>query len=127
MSLQILPNWCKKVGITIFFISFLFTGGDAFMDGFMSGLSGTSSNPHHFFKDLYGSTVMQILDILLIIGMLIYLFSKEKIEDDYVNLLRLESYQLTSMIFLFVALAIYIFDQNLMLSMEVFLSLFLIL
>ena len=47
MNFQILPNWCKKLGLAIFIIAALLTAGDSFMDGFNNVPEGT----HHYFKD----------------------------------------------------------------------------
>ncbi|AKA34904.1 hypothetical protein [Flagellimonas lutaonensis] len=120
MDFQILPNWFKKIGLMLFVIASLLTAGDSFMDG----LRGTPSGTHHYLKDLYGENLYSILYILPTLGLLIYMFSKEKIEDDYIKLIRLKSYQITITIFLLIAFVVHIFDPSIKFKVEVVLSLF---
>ncbi len=108
MNLQIFPNWCKKVGIAIFTIFFCFEGRDSFMEGWYAyeyklPLGADFSLKEHgadfslkehglfSFQEYFGSKLMFTFGVLSYIGMLIYMFSKEKVEDDFINKLRLES------------------------------------
>lgn len=52
------------------------------------------------------------------------MLSKEKIEDDYISKLRLESYQLTAIIGLIISLILYGFSENLKFTLDYFISLF---
>lgn len=122
MSFQIFPNWCKKLGLVVFIVSAIFTAGDSFMDGF----KGVEEGTHHYFKDLYGPNLFHFFYILPTIGLLVYLLSKEKIEDDYIKLLRLDSYQLTVIIFLLVAIIFYVFLPKIKVSLDMILSLFML-
>ena len=74
MNFQILPNWCKKLGLSVFAITEIATAGDSIMDGWRAVPEGT----HHFFKDIYGETLFHILYILPTIGLLVYMLSREK-------------------------------------------------
>jgi len=123
MNFQILPNWGKRLGLFIFLISFFLVGGDPFMDGYQGVPSGT----HHSVKDFLGNTLFSFFDALPLIGLLIYMFSKEKVEDDYIRLIRLQSYQATVILLLIVALAIYLFNVDYEVSLDMVLSLFMIL
>ncbi|BFP41332.1 hypothetical protein FGF1_21770 [Flavobacteriaceae bacterium GF1] len=123
MNFQVLPNWCKKLGLGLFVIASLLTGGDAFKDG----VEGVPMGTNHFFKNLYGSRLDHFLSLLPIFGLLIYMLSKEKIEDDYIKFLRLNSYQLTVIILLVVAFIIYIFSPEIKFSLDITLSLFIVL
>lgn len=69
MSLQILPNWCKKLGLILFIVTAVAGGLDAFLDG----LNGVPQGTHHFFKDLYGEGLFHIIYITPIIGLFLYL------------------------------------------------------
>ena len=82
---------------------------------------------NHFFKDFYGTILFSILDILPTISLLIYLLSKEKIEDDFIKLLRLEAYQITTAIFLSLAFIFYVISPDTSFGLDWFLSLFMIL
>lgn len=144
MKLQILPNWCKKIGLVIFIISFIIGSGDDFREGFNSGYNSTRNSettktleneknvneqlndlnqPTFLFKT-FGETGLHIFEILSIFGMLIYMLSKEKIEDDYIHKLRFESYKLSSIIWLLAAILIYAFNENFKLSIDYFIFLF---
>ncbi|AEM70287.1 hypothetical protein Murru_1244 [Allomuricauda ruestringensis DSM 13258] len=123
MDFQILPNWGKRLGLFIFFISMFIVAGDSFMDGYKGVPSGT----HHFVKDFLGSSLFYFFDVLTLIGLLIYMLSKEKIEDDYIKLLRLESYQITIIILLIIALIIYLFDVSFQVSLGMILPIFMLL
>ena len=131
MNIQILPNWSKKIGVIIFFIGSIIGGSNDFRSGFLDGYN--HSNPDYvkpelkpmFFERLFGETGLHIFEILGIIGMIIYILSKEKIEDDYINKLRLESFQVTSLIMLVSAIILYAVSENLKLSLDYFVTLYL--
>jgi len=122
MNFQIFPNKYKKLGLTLFIITSLLGAGDSFMDG----LKGVPEGTHHYFKDLYSEPLYHVLYILPTIALLIYMLSKEKIEDDYIKLLRLNSYQITVIIFLSIAFLFYIIRPETSFSLDWFLSLFMI-
>ncbi|MDF0714904.1 hypothetical protein PY092_01985 [Muricauda sp. 334s03] len=123
MDFQILPNWGKRLGLFIFFISLFLVAGDGFLDGFNGSPEGT----HHYFEDLLGTTLFYFFNVLPLIGLLIYMLSKESVEDDYIRLIRLQSYQSTVILLLMVALAIYLFNVDYKVSLDMVLSLFMIL
>jgi len=122
MNFQIFPNWFKKVGLTIFFLFSLLTAGDPIMDGLNLVAEGT----HHYFRDLYGNKLYSVFYILPTLGLLFYFFSKEKTEDDFITLLRLQSYQITVVVFLLIAFMVYLFYPKIQLSLDLWLSLFMI-
>ena len=127
MKLQILPNWCKKLGLAIFFIGTIIGGGDDFSDGFYEGLNGLpykSSEGSTYFANLVGADWLHVFELAGIFGMLIYMLSKEKVEDDYIDKLRSESYLLSSIIWLVIAIVIYSFNENFELSIDYFIYLF---
>ena len=123
MDFQILPNWSKRVGLFIFFFSMFLVAGDSFMDGFKGFPIGT----HHYFKDFFGKTLYFIFEILPLIGLLIYMLSKERVEDDYIRLIRLQSYQTTVIVLLTMALIVYLFNVEYQVSLDMILSLFMML
>jgi hypothetical protein len=123
MKTQILPNWCKKLGITLFIVFSFISGLDDFIDGFNSG-KGLQIGDSNLFKSYFGENLLHYFSVISIIGMIIYMLSKEKIEDDYINKLRLESYQLTAIIGLIISLILYGFSENLKFTLDYFISLF---
>lgn len=127
MKTQILPNWCKKLGLTIFFVGSIIGGSDDFLGGFYDGLNGLpykSTPGSSYFSRMLGESWLHFFEIIGILGMLIYMISKEKIEDDYIHKLRFESYKLSSIIWLLAAILIYAFNENFKLSIDYFIFLF---
>jgi len=123
MEFQILPNWSKKLGLSVFVVFELLTVGDSFMDGFY----GMPYGSHTFFKDLYGENLYSVFYALPLIGLLIYMLSKEKIEDDYIKLIRLQSYQTGIVVLLLIALIIFLFDITFEISLGMAISIFMML
>ena len=93
MKIQILPNWFKKVGLIMFIVGSIIGGGDDFYDGLTGAAYSSEAGKFSMFL---GENLIHIFYVLSFIGLLIYMLSKEKVEDDYINKLRLESFQLTS-------------------------------
>lgn len=123
MKLQILPNWCKKLGLALFFIGSIIGGGDDMSDGW-NGLPYKSPDGSTYFANLVGANWLHIFEIVGILGMLIYMLSKEKIEDDYIKKLRYESYLFSSIIWLVIAVIIYAFNEHFKLAIDYFIFLF---
>lgn len=126
MNFQVLPNWCKKLGVLLFVVFSFLEGRDDFIRGFNEGreswhCKNNSSCNSSFslrengifsFEDFFGEKTIMLFGAISFIGMIIYMLSKEKIEDDYIKILRLESYQLSSLIIIITSLVIYLFGFN---------------
>jgi hypothetical protein len=136
MKWKMLPNWCKKLGFLLFIFGFIATSSiGSFREGFNEGYN--AYNPKKIEVNIASDDELQtpeasengnsnhIYDVVLILGMIIYLFSREKIEDDYINKLRLESYQFTAIMGLVVTIVFYAFSKDLELTLDYFLILFL--
>ena len=117
MKTQILPNWCKKLGLIFFIIASLLNGSLNFINNSIDksdkGLSG-------LLNTFSGGGLNYGIDFFAIIAMLIYMISKEKVEDDYIDKLRLESFQLTFIIGLLVTVVIFVLDKDLKLTLDYF-------
>lgn len=128
MKLQIFPNWCKKLGIAMFIVFSFISGGDDFINGFNDGLNGLPYNPKEsesvIFLNYFNTPILHLFSILSILGILIYMLSKEKIEDDYIGHLRFESFQLTAIIGLAISILLYSFSEDIKLSLDYFIYLF---
>ena len=111
MNLQILHNKAKSIGLAIFIICCGIPLLTAFMMGIISPFS--SNDNSRLTQALFNPIFSKWLNILSIIGMLIYMLSKEKIEDVFITKLRLESFQITLMLLLFVTLVLLLLDDNL--------------
>jgi hypothetical protein len=92
MQISFLPNSFKKVGIVFVIASFI-TGYQDIVRGFQRGYT---SQPYDVPMRAVSLTSLESWsDILLFVGMLIYVFSKEKIEDEYLFQKRAESFTLS--------------------------------
>tara|TARA_B110000908_G_C10118007_1_gene386279 strand:- start:357 stop:809 length:453 start_codon:yes stop_codon:yes gene_type:complete len=130
MTIQILPNWCKKLGLILFIVASLLNGSLNFINNSINkyGISGINTSelgeqPNGLLTLLNafsGGALSYGIDFFAIVAILIYMISKEKVEDDYINKLRLESFQLTFIIGLITTIVIYILDKNLKLTLDYF-------
>ena len=129
MKIQILPNWCKKLGLILFIIASLLNGSLNFFNKYkISGINaselGTQSDNDSgilvLLNAFSGGALSYGIDFFAIIAMLIYMISKEKVEDDYIDKLRLESFQLAFIIGLLVTIVIYVLDKDLKLTLDYF-------
>jgi hypothetical protein len=125
MDLQILPNWCKVLGFIVFIIFLFLDGGDHFLNSFSENVIYENQGILGLLQAFTGGG--KVFDLLIILGLLLYLFSKEKTEDDYIKLLRLESYQFTSIALVLLALIFFLFSFTIRFSIENFISVFIIL
>ncbi|TXD50167.1 MULTISPECIES: hypothetical protein [unclassified Polaribacter] len=122
MKIKMLPNWCKKLGFVLFISFFAISGYQDFMHGFTGTIKSTKYN---YFENIFSISVLHLFEIISLLGMLIYMFSKEKIEDDYINKLRLESFQLTSFVGLGITIISYTISEEIELTLDYFIILFL--
>ena len=122
--MQILPNWFKKIGLILFLISSIISGGDDFIDGFMTSYTNTFHQGSNIFKSYFGASTIHFFSVLSIVALLVYMLSKEKVEDDFINKLRLESYQLASMIVIIITFLLFSFSENLKLNLDDFITSF---
>jgi len=117
MNVQILPNWFKKISFIIFLVTYIISGGDDFIDGFNGTRYTENKNSnieasHKFYDMTGGDNTIHWLKIVSILALITYMLSKEKVEDDYISILRLESYQLAFLIITIVAFVFYLFKVN---------------
>ncbi len=133
MNVQILPNWCKKVGVILFLLWYLIGGIEPFLEG-----ARDNFKKEHFtiekkqtqvaYEDGKQTTVVEkeitdtktvltyswgkISRTVAILLLLITLFSKEKREDEFISLLRLQSFHIAAIICLILSLLLSYFDTD---------------
>ena len=104
MNIKLLPHTYKKIGwflllpafvagVYVWFISDFTDGPEIntfgyFGDGII--FNGQKKSP---FRIDYIQVIPNVISILFLIGGLFVMFSKEKIEDEYINQIRLNSFQ----------------------------------
>ncbi|HDZ05417.1 hypothetical protein LCGC14_0070650 [marine sediment metagenome] len=125
MNFQILPNRFKTIGLILFIIGFVIPLILAFTSGFSEPY--TSNETSRLSEKVIDSSLSKWLDILTIVGMLIYMLSKEKVEDDYIIKLRLESYQIATILCLIVIIILHIINNEMMFNVSDFIYAFIIL
>jgi hypothetical protein len=134
MKIKMLPNWGKKLGFLVFVISVLITSTfiesrKSFFEGYNAGLvleNEILNLEPILFERVLGPESLHFFSVLIIIGLIIYMFSKEKVEDDYIDKLRLESFQLTSLISLAASVILYIAFKTMKLELDYFALIYLI-
>jgi hypothetical protein len=101
MSFQFLPNYFKKIGLLIFVVAGIPSMKKGFVDGWNASDGIPAPETFEAFT-LVGMTITEpfynILSVIGVVGLFIYLFSKEKLMDEFLTKLRLEAVQLTFII-----------------------------
>ncbi len=99
MKIQLLPNVFKKIGLLVYI------GGAIpdFLKGYREGYSGGSDDVINNPLSISDETHFYMTTISLV-GIMIYALSKEKIEDEYMKKLRLESVTITFVLSVFFVL-----------------------
>ena len=120
MKIKLLPNWCKIFGIITFVSCFILSDFSHFLAG-LTGQAFISSS----YNNIFSEGLRHVFAVLSILGLIIYLFSKEKVEDDYINKLRLESFQITALIGLLITIVAFSISKEIELTLDYFIILFL--
>jgi hypothetical protein len=110
--MKLLPYYFKWIGIGLLFLSFVF-GIDDFLLGFTGALL---SEPPEYFKRIFPEIFPQISDFILLIGLLIYLVSKNKREDEFIQKIRYESAYIVLVITILGILVLYIINPEIKLN-----------
>jgi hypothetical protein len=121
MKTQLLPNWCKKIGIALYVLGAFPSAYVGFSEGMKRGLDNSTSELLINFEQLW------YFDLLLYLGMLIYFLSKEKVEDDFIRKLRLETYQVLILVGIGISFISLLFEIKLKIRVSMFLESFLVL
>ncbi len=119
MNIQILPNWFKKVAVVVFLVTSFISAGDDFINGFRAGAGQTSFNyeqskiegSHIISIFVGGEKALHVYGIISILAILAYMLTKEKVEDEYINILRLQSYQLAFLFLAVMGLLLVVFNK----------------
>ncbi|HLR26348.1 MAG TPA: hypothetical protein VK112_10815 [Fodinibius sp.] len=121
MTLRLLPNYFKKIGLVLF----LLTVWPGFIRGFIEGYNAEANEESN--KDIKpgetyqieGSTFLgvqvfsdpfiRLFTILSIIGLIIYALSRDKVFDEFLLKLRMEAMHLTFFLSLLIISALLLF------------------
>lgn len=127
MNIQILPNWFKKIALIVFLVTSIIPAADGLINGVRGDRYSYNESKTHGIVSIFvgGEKVIHIFEIISILAILAYMITKEKIEDDYIKLLRLESYQLTFIIIIVISFVFFFFNKEFVFGISDSLSLFL--
>jgi len=105
MNIQVLPHIFKQIGLLLFMIGYVIP----FLTGALIALFGL--------EDFHGILMQlnpwgSILNICALIGIIMYLISKEKVEDELMEKVRLESMSVAFLLSVFVLLFIIIVNYS---------------
>ena len=127
MNIQVFPNWTKKIAITVFIISYIISYSQDAINALKEGYNASNSyeinnnNSRYInnvdekvnvFEEYLGHKAIHIFKFLTLLSMLVYLMSREKVEDDFIKILRLEAFQLTAIIFIIGEIVFFLFDES---------------
>lgn len=87
MKIQLLPNYFKWIGLLMFFVG----GVPSFMKGWNEGYSEGAGDTSANFPYTFSEQTLLISALIGLLGMIIYALSREKIEDEFIKILRWQS------------------------------------
>ena len=118
MNIQVFPHKFKRTGLILSLIGFVISlrfnivlpgiSIDELNDGYNPQLTGIDDILNVYSGSIYTISLL-LFKITSMFGVIIYMMSKEKVEDDYINKIRLEAFQLTTLIFIIAAILMHSF------------------
>ena len=121
MKFYLLPNYFKKIGLLLFLVGSFLIGIDGFLEGFFDGSEYEDFKPD--FKLIWSEGWTLFWNLCSIAGVLIYALSREKKEDEWHKVLRLETGWITFVICLGLLFVCYAIMGEIDLSINIVISL----
>jgi uncharacterized membrane protein YidH (DUF202 family) len=109
--MKLLPYYFKWIGIGLLILSFVFG-----IDDFLLGFTGAFLNGPPKYNQIFPDIFPQISDFILLIGLLTYLVSKNKREDEFIQKIRYESAYIVLITTILGILLLYITNPDIKLS-----------
>ena len=123
LIMKLLPYFFKWTGLTLFIIGFIFGFIDDGRHSFMEGYMEARNEPVEYeFVQIMPDIVSTLADYATLIGLLIYILAKNKIEDELAQKLRYEAAYIVLVFSILVILIWYIFMPNLQLHPSSFIG-----
>jgi hypothetical protein len=121
--MKLLPHVFKWIGLSLFFLGFIFNTIDEGRRDFMDGYNSASREPvEYVFNPIFPEVVMHISDITMLVGLLIYILAKNRREDEFAQKLRYESAFMVLVLTILVILIRYIFVPDFMIEPSTLIS-----
>lgn len=122
MKLKLLPNYFKKIGLSLFLLTFWTN----FVKGFIDGLNDPGDPPSEYIEPLseftflginfFSEPFFEVMAVLSLLGLVIYALSKDKVFDELLQKLRLEALRLTFLLSVIFILIVQLLNEGLVLS-----------
>jgi len=134
MQLRLLPNYCKKIGLTLFALTVWASLMRGYIDGYNDASGKIEITPPTEFT-FWGITVFsdaffEVFSILALIGLIIYALSRDKVVDEFLLKLRMEAMHFTFFISMLLILALLLFgiksEMNALYVLELQILIFLV-
>lgn len=116
--MKLLPHFFKWIGLALFFSGFILAFDDVRL-GFLEGYSQTTVENFERFFPVYFSILGDFASLL---GLLLYILSKNKSEDEFAQKLRYESAFLVMVFTILTLMVIYIVNPDFEISPSTFLA-----
>ena len=115
--MKLLPHYFKWIGIAVFLIGFLINtideGRRDFMKGYNEGKIDSGEEVVEYnFQPIFPEKLMHISDFTMLIGLLLYILSKNKQEDEFAQKLRYESAFIVLVLSILIILIVYIINSE---------------
>lgn len=115
MTYQFLPNFFKKIGLLVFVVAGIPSMKKGFVEGYNDAQGIATPDAFlafNFFSITITEPIYNSLAIIGVAGLLMYLFSKDRLMDEFLVRLRLEAVQLTFIISALFIFAVLIFKVS---------------
>ena len=117
--MKLLPYYFKWIGLTLFFSGFILAIDDVRL-GYIEGSTGaTVENFERILPEIFSFWG----DFVTLLGLLIYILSKNKTEDEFAQKLRYESAFLVMVITILTVLVVYVANHNYLIEPAMLLAL----
>ena len=115
--MKLLPYYFKWIGITVFLIGFIINTIDEGRRDFMKGyneyrIDHGEEVVEYNFQPILPEKLMHISDFTMLIGLLLYILSKNKQEDEFAQKLRYESAFIVLVLSILIILIVYIVNSE---------------
>jgi len=112
--MKLLPHYFKWIGLTVFLIGFMVSMIDDGRHGFIDGWNDARSSGEDeiLYVRIMPELISKLADYATMLGLLIYILSKNRMEDELAQKLRYESAFIVLVITIIWVLVLYIINHD---------------
>jgi len=112
MKLAILPNWCKWLTLVLIVAAFSIDFND-YKDAFLRGYHSIDENYNRLPKTPDTTTQPRpYADLIIFLSIIIYILSKDKRDDDFINLIRAKALLIALLLSTLTIMMVYLFNKE---------------